>query len=664
MTCAGAAGTFRLLDFRVGWDPADSTGLAGLDDPAGVTLAPIDPNAIGDDALTGYIPPPWLARGCSGCEWFMLTPRSRLLQLGGCACAWREQWAADCTPLLGTALTALAAAAGRLALADRAGGRIIVTGSDGPWVIADIPCTPAPYALAFDCCGTLLAAVQGDDQLRRFGPGGAPVAPFSAALPPGVLRIAATSDATVWAVAAGSVAGTFVLWRARPGDGAFSPAGLADLAGAMGSTGLFAARDDTVCLTRTGANGEPVTCCWSRFGVPVPPPPTPPPLVRYKTQGQLLTLPIDSGIPRCVWHRVQLDADRPVGTELSVAVATADTEWGTAQVAPSAGWPNFPPGVPHPLDWQELGANMDALIQQPPGRYLYVRLRFQSVDGTASPVVRRVRLDFPRVTSIDALPAIYRANVDAADFTSRFLALFDASIADLDNAIERAPALLDLAGVPDEVLPWLGSFVGLVFDPAWDPNRHRKILASLPQLYRQRGTPAGLRLAFKLVFDIEPAVEELGPERPWAALGQNSRLRGMRLFGRNRSRARIGRSLLGQSVVKSWGDPERDPVDALAWRVQVRIPPSGAKPPIPRLQALLDSQKPAHVFASLRVGGDMFLAGALSAVGIDTAFLPPPAPVLGLSGNVRLGRASVLRRGRCSGPAPCASFVVGQTITE
>jgi phage tail-like protein len=377
-------------------------------------------------------------------------------------------------------------------------------------------------------------------------------------------------------------------------------------------------------------------------------PPRPPRPPAYATDGHLVTLPIDSGIPRCVWHRVQVEADVPAGTEMSVAVASADS----------------PSGAPHPLDWQTVTASADLLIQQPPGRYLYLRLALRSVDGTATPVVRRIRLDFPRATSLDALPAIYRANSDAADFTARFLALFDASIADLDSAIERAPALLDPAGVPSEVLPWLGSFLGLVFDPAWDAARRRTILAALPALYRQRGTAAGLRQAFKLVFDIEPAIIERGPERPWAALGRSARLRGVRLFGRNRTRARIGRSALGQTTLRSWGDPARDPLDALAWRVQILLPPTATAPPLERMQALLESQKPAHVLASVRVGGTMFLAGALSVVGIDTAFLPPPAPVLGRAGNIRLGRASVLRRGRWGKAAPCAPFVVGQAITE
>jgi len=101
-------------------------------------------------------------------------------------------------------------------------------------------------------------------------------------------------------------------------------------------------------------------------------------------------------------------------------------------------WQSFHFGVPHQRDWQTgpLGS-VDFLVrQQPPGRYLFVRLRFTG-GGKATPVVRRVFLEFPRKTSLDLLPPVYRDNPDAEDFSERFLSLFDASIADLDRAIER-----------------------------------------------------------------------------------------------------------------------------------------------------------------------------------------------------------------------------------
>ena len=657
MSCGMQVATFRLLDPIVGWDVADSTGLAGLDGDDGITLQPLDPGAVGGDALARYLPPPWIAPGCGPCEWFLATAAcggvaSRLLHLDGCACEWREAWPSHCTPLVGADVAAIAVRGQLVALADRATGRLIQAATDGARVISDTSCPiiagPDAVALGFDACGALLVAAGGKSQLHRFDMAGAALAPFRATLPAGVLRLAGTPDGAVWVATAGSANGSFRLWRAEPGDASFTRAKLDGLAAVRLRSALVGATENSVCLARTGCDGQPVTCCWSRFGDQVPPPAKRPSPPRYQQQGRLLTLAIDSGVARCVWHRVQFDADIPTGTQLSLAVATAEAA----------------ESVPHPLDWQEATGGTDVLIQQPPGRHLFVRLDLTSLDRVATPVVRRIRLEFPRATSIDLLPAIYRADPDAADFTARFLALFDASIADLDSAIERAPALIDAGGVPDEVLPWLGSFLGLVFDPAWDAERRRAILRAVPELYRLRGTLAGLKLAFHLVFDLDPAIDERGPARPWAALGRTSRLGGLRLFGRNRARARIGHSALGQTVLKSWGDPARDPLDALAWRVHVLLPPAQRPWPMARMQALLDSQKPAHVIASLRAGGQGFLVGARAAVGIDTAFLPLPAAVLGLGGTVRLGRASVLRRGSRAGPSLPGSLVVGQPLTE
>src|SRR6202040_3442772 len=110
-------------------------------------------------------------------------------------------------------------------------------------------------------------------------------------------------------------------------------------------------------------------------------------------------------------------------------------------------WRNFPSGQPHPSDWTSpTVGSLDFLIDQPSGRYLFFRIRFTG-DGSTTPVVRRVRIDFPRITSLDYLPAVYRENPKAENFTERFLSLFDASIADVDRVIERYPALLDSTGV-------------------------------------------------------------------------------------------------------------------------------------------------------------------------------------------------------------------------
>jgi len=114
--------------------------------------------------------------------------------------------------------------------------------------------------------------------------------------------------------------------------------------------------------------------------------------------GQLITRAIDSGMPRCRWHRVRVDADVPSGTTLEIAVATSELDPTGKEPPPqgdptkAVGWEKFKAGVPHLLDWQVAPAGtLDFLIKQPPGRHLYVRLR-PTGDSKASPVVRRVRL--------------------------------------------------------------------------------------------------------------------------------------------------------------------------------------------------------------------------------------------------------------------------------
>jgi phage tail-like protein len=310
---------------------------------------------------------------------------------------------------------------------------------------------------------------------------------------------------------------------------------------------------------------------------------------------------------------------------------------------------------------------MDFLVDQPPGRFLFLRLRLTG-DGHATPVVRRIRLDFPRLTSLEFLPPVYREQPEAEDFTERFLSLFDASISELDQAITRAPALLDADGVPDEVLPWLGSFLDVAFDRAWEPERLRHIVRAVPELYRRRGTVAGLVQAIQLIFDVEPAIQELAAERRWGSLGETTPLGAVRLFGRSRARLRLGSSLLQAAPLRSFGNPDTDPLAAQAHRFRILVPPGHllAAAQRQRLERLVASQKPAHTVASIRVGGDGFVIGNWSAVGVDTVFGALPPPVLGT--NIRLRRMSVLwhgPRGPRTGITPGSTAVVGvNTIIE
>jgi hypothetical protein len=60
------------------------------------------------------------------------------------------------------------------------------------------------------------------------------------------------------------------------------------------------------------------------------------------------------------------------------------------------------------------------------------------------------------------------------------------------------------------------------------------------------------------------------------------------------------------------------------------------------LRRLVERQAPAHTRGSVRTGGEGFVVGTRSTVGVDTTFVPLPPPVLG---STRLNHDGVLRPG-------------------
>jgi phage tail-like protein len=674
MSCAAGKPNFRLLDANVGWSADSAVNLDGLAAATGLYLAQTVPGAVDPSQILPYLPPARLARGCGDCEWYLVTPappQSFVLHRDACHLKWRRLWRAACAPDPLQDPVAIAAWSDRLAVADRGANMVSVWAKWGVRLMASVG-VQAPGPIAFSPTGELLVTSVGSPRVACYGRGGESRGALKAPLPASgaVTIIAVDSTDRVWVIE--ELNGSWTLWSATRDDAQFAAAATADLQKAFAPTGLVTASQDGFCFDQDTRKGLDATTCFSWYGRGLASGAVaPPPLPVRQTQGQLLTLVLDSGIPRCEWHRVRLDADIPVGTTLSMAVASTEDPQAASQgdASRDPAWVSFPPGVPHYSDWTSSppGA-VDFLIDQPAGRYLYFRLRLTG-NGTATPTVRRVRIDFPRVTSLDRMPDVYRETPQAEDFTKRFLALFDSSIGDLDTVIQRYPALLDPSGVPSQLLPWLGGFFDIGFDATWSADLRRQILLHAPELYRLRGTPAGLQLAVKLVFGIDLAIEELASAGPWGSVAQNrsgcqgaaaatslgrpAQLGTVRLFSRTRARFYLDRTPLGGAPLRSYGNPDQDPFTDGAYRFRALVPPlednSGEQ--MQRLKNLIGSQSPAHTVASIRVGGTGFLVGQWAAIGVDTAFLPLVAPVLGSSGNVRLNRMSVLWSGP-GGPAP------------
>ena len=707
MSCGGEVQNFRLLDPYVGWDEESCSQLTGLaiDDVSGVRLAQanhpkdctVEDPFVSAGEILQHIPPPQLAKGCEHCDWYLVY-KSQLLHHDCCSPGWSSVWSKACNQNVLKRAVAVASCGRRIAVADRKARRVWIWQGNGEQLVGSIdtndlsgiPECELGYSdriervgpIAFTPWGELLVSDVQQHAIWRFTATGELLGPLSIALPPRkssgpIDRLAVSNDCSIWFVTAANEK-SLQLWRATRSDKSFKKASAKELQKSFKRTGLTAANAKGFCIEECGPEGLPVPSCFQWDGKPATEPIEPPPQPERFTEGALLTKAIDSGIPRCRWHRVQLDAEVPSGATLEVAVATSEPDV------------NGVLRTPHHLDWQiARTGSTDFLIDQPPGRFLFVRLKFTG-NKVVSPVVRRIRLEFPRVTSLDLLPPVYRDNPQAEDFTERFLALFDASIAELDRAIERSPALLDPSGVPDGVLPWLGSFLDLVFDPSWSADLRRRVLAAIPELYRKRGTVSGLKETIELIFGVTPAIQELATERSWGTvsssstessleklaaaqlagllgcpaetkceivkkkeqppLGNPARLGTTRLFGKSRARFRLNTSALNTAPLRSYGNPDHDPLLAQAYRLRILVPTVRGADARRRLEQLVASQKPAHTVATVRVGGDRFILGDTSAVGIDTLIAPLPRPVLGNQGNVRLSRASVVWHGKHGTP--------------
>ena len=621
MTCTPTTVTFRLLDEVVGWDEATVTDVVGFDDPAGVRLAYTGQSPKGPTRtlLLAWFPDPRLAPGCRPCGWYLLSGK-RLLRRDTCAGGWLPVWDPRCDPRLLRAPTAVAARGHRIAVVDS--GRVFVWRNEGDHLTAVIRLRQAKIvALAQD--EQVLVSRAGSDRLWRYGPDGTLCEVIRTHVVGEIIGIRTGPGRTIWLLT--DEDGRFRIYRGHHG---FDESTLDELAAALSPSTLVAAGEDGFCLREKGPDGD-VTSCYDWTGQPREEPALQ--AGQFVTQGEFTTGLIDSGVSRCRWHRVRVEADVPAGTVVSVSVVVSEDE----RFAESD-WQTVPPGI------------TDFLVDQPPGRHITVRARL-SGDSSATPVLHRIRLDFPRSTSADLLPAAFRQDPAADDFTERFLSLFDATMAEIDRVIERYPALLDPSGVPDAALPWLAGLLGLSFEAGWDAGTRRKLIAAAPRLYRRRGTPCGLSEAISIVFGVMPVIDELAGDRHWAQVRAAAKpanasaprgLGSVRLFGRSSSRLRLGTSTLGAAPLRAFGDPDSDPLTEHAHRFRVLLPAGSADENA--LRRLVVRQAPAHTRGSVRIGGAGFVVGTRSTVGVDTAFVPLPPPVVG---GARLNHDGVLRPG-------------------
>lgn len=107
---------------------------------------------------------------------------------------------------------------------------------------------------------------------------------------------------------------------------------------------------------------------------------------------------------------------------------------------------------------------------------------------------------------IDYLPAVFADS----PFAVRWTEGFDDVLAPLINIIDCVHGYVDPLLAPEEFVRWLSSWFGVLLDESWSMSAQRAVVAEAVDLFRMRGTMAGLRRHLAVVVDGDVDITESG----------------------------------------------------------------------------------------------------------------------------------------------------------
>jgi phage tail-like protein len=174
-------------------------------------------------------------------------------------------------------------------------------------------------------------------------------------------------------------------------------------------------------------------------------------------------------------------------------------------------------------------------------------------------------------------------------FGTRFLSALDTVLAPVLSTLDNMDWYFDPDTTPEDFLAWLGSWVAASVDGGWPEDRRRAFVGKAAELYRRRGTAAGLRDHVQIHTGGVVEIVENGASS-WSASAEG----------------------------KLPGTPE--PVVIV--RVTVDDPDSIDKV---KLESLVAVSKPAHVVHRVEVLGTAQRAGRVKAATVQSVASEAPA---------------------------------------
>lgn len=670
--------TWILLEGRNGWPMAAGSSVVAAPQNCALVLA----NAPGGSLdladpsgrFGGLVPPANVAIAPDGSIYLLDVKRGRLRRFDDCACAFVD------IPHTGGIGAGARCFAAPLALAARGAdllaldagkasgrpGRVLVFARHGfslravwapppgavaaPWRPSAFAVTPQGGALVADCANQVVHVFDRGGQWRAAWPGFADI-------------VAMTVDrfGRLFTLASGetqvSIAGA---------DGA--EIALCDDVAVVKC--CFAPLSDFVSDSQGRINlaGRCAGAGWfDPAGEPSDAPAAAAPI--FVASGAWFSTALDSGIGRCLWHRVILDLNLPSGAAFTLASFTSEAPQPDALIRalPASAWTPIPLLVRPPYE---------ALIQSQPGRYLWLQANF-SGDQQVTPRLKTLRIEYPRISLRRYLPRAFGPDPASADFADRLLGVFDQGFRSVERQIDNqadlydarsAPAVSLAPGAPD-MLSWLAGWIGLTFERNWPVAYRRRLLREAAKLYPCRGTLPGLRKVLLLYLGLDrfslrrgkpvcaPACAPKPP--PWVAppmILEHWKIRRWLFLGAGRlddaatlwGEAIMGRSKLddnaqlGVTRLDLSRQATADPFNADSFAFTLFVPGGLARSAQQKaaIQSVLDRETPAWIQARLRFVAPRMRIGVQASIGFDAVVGCWPEGVR--LDAASLGRASVL----------------------
>jgi phage tail-like protein len=384
----------------------------------------------------------------------------------------------------------------------------------------------------------------------------------------------------------------------------------------------------------------------------------------YPIEGMYYSDSLDSTTYKCTWHRVALRALVPSGCAIQVDTFTADSEKTIDEILslPETRWSTGQ------LDFDTTTCDWDCLIQSPPGRYLWLRLTLTG-EGIGTPCIERVKVYYPRNSSLQYLPAVFRADPVSADFLARYLSIFDTLRDQTSSLVSGMFHYFDPMGTPasprnrsgPDFLSWLASWLGLALQSNWPVEKRRVLVQQAHTLFAMRGTPGGLKLAIQLYTGTAPRILEMYRLRRWMVVNNSTLGDCSALFGADvMKRLAVGvNSAIGQFQLIDYGDPAFDLFNEFAYQFVVVVPrwPGATAADEQTVQQIIDLASPAWTVGTLQWAEPRMRVGLQSFIGVDTVIGRYPVGVI--EGQGQLGYDTVL--GNPSEPAIKSPLRLGRS---